>query len=231
MLVILAKAGDERGVMLRKAWDSADAALVTPADLSQAGWCFEPSAPSTGHATIERRRVPLSDIEGICALLPAVLESDLPHITQGDRSYIAAEMTAFLCAWLTSLPCPKVNPPSPYCLCGLNWRTERWIHLAARLGLPIRGVVRSAGRAGPAPNIGGGTETGVVVGDRVFGPLDRTAAGWATLIAQAAGVRLLNVHIGRDAAGAFVAGADMWADVGRRGVAGALLDELTRTLP
>jgi hypothetical protein len=87
------------------------------------------------------------------------------------------------------------------------------------------------GRAERGPDVGQATETVVVVGDQAFGQVDRTWAGWATLIADAAGVRLLNVHIGSDADGAFVVGADMWVDVSRPGVADALLGELTRTPP
>jgi hypothetical protein len=229
MLLILANAQDQRGTALRQIWDNAGAALATPGDLSHAGWSFDPAAPGTGYAVIEHHRVPSKDIEGICVLLPAVLESDLPHIAPGDRGYVAAEMTAFLCAWLTGLPCPKANQPFPYCLCGPNWRTERWIHLAARLGLPTRGAVRSVGRPEPAPDVGAATETVVVVGDQVFGQVDRTAAGWATLMADAAGVRLLNVQIGNDADGTFVVGADVWIDVNMPGVAAALLGELTGT--
>ena len=46
------------------------------------------------------------------------------------------------------------------------------------------------------------------------------------MMANAAGVRLLNVHIGNDAMGPFVIGADVWADVSRPEVAEALLNEL-----
>ena len=238
MLLVLANAWDPRGVALREAWDSAGARLVTPADLSQAGWSFDPSAPGTGHAVIERQCTPVKDIEGICVLLPAVLENDLPHIAADDRSYVAAEMTAFLWAWLAALPCPKVNPPTAGCLCGPNWRTERWIQLATRLGLPTRGTARFAGfpdRPDPARQAGQAEQkawqTVVVAGDRTFGEVDRDSAEWAALMAGAAGARLLNVHIGRDADGAFVLGADVWADVSLPGVADALLGEFTGRMP
>jgi hypothetical protein len=226
MILILANARDRRGVALRNAWGGADVGLVTPPDLSQEGWSFDPSAPSNGYAIVERQQVPLKNIDGICALLPAVVESDLPHIAAGDRSYVAAEMTAFLSAWLTSLPCPKVNPPSPYCLCGPNWRTERWIHSAAGLGLPTRPAARSAGCAQPVSNADEAIQTVVIVGEHAVGAVDRTFAGWAAMMANAAGVRLLNVHIGNDAMGPFVIGADVWADVSRPEVAEALLNEL-----
>lgn len=231
MLLVLANAWDPRGEALRQAWESADARLVTPADLSQAGWSFEPSAPETACAVIDRQRVPVKDIAGICVLMPAVSESDLPHIAAADRSYVAAEMTAFLSAWLSSLPCSTVNPPAPGCLCGPNWRPERWIHLAARLELPTRMATRCAGAPDPRPLPGESAQTVVVAAGGTFGEVDRAAAEWAARLADAAATRLLSVHIGHDADGAFVLGADIWADVSRPGVPDALLGELTGRMP
>ncbi len=231
MLLVVARKWDPRGAALRQAWPGAG--LLTPVDLSQRGWSFDPSAPDAGQAVIGGRRVPARDIRGICVLLPAVTESDLGHIAAADRGYVAAEMTAFLCAWLTALPCPKVNPPSPVGLSGPNWRTERWVRTAAWLGLPVRDVVRTA--AGPRPEPAPGTEpapgdvrqTVVVAGDEVFGGTEDAPAGWAARLADAARARLLNVHIGADEQGSFVLGADVWADTGRPGVADALRRELT----
>jgi len=230
MLLVVAHKWDPRGAALRQAWPGAG--LVTPVDLSQRGWSFDPAAPGRGQAVVEGRRVRAGDIRGICVLLPAVTESDLAHIVPADRSYVAAEMTAFLCAWLTGLPCPTANPPSPVGLCGPNWRTERWICIAARLGLPVRAATRSAGQADREPGPGEVRRTVVVAGDEVFdgtGPAENgdAPAGWAARLADAASARLLNVHIGADARGSFVLGADVWVDVGRPAVADALRRDLT----
>jgi hypothetical protein len=231
MLLVLANTWDPRGAALCHAWESADARLATSADLSQVGWSFEPSAPETGYAVIDRQRVPVKDIAGICVLMPAVTESDLPHIAASDRIYVAAEMTAFLGAWLSSLPCPTVNPPAPGCLCGPNWRRERWIQLAARLGLPTRAAVRCVGAPDPRPPPGEPGQTVVVAAGRIFGEVDQADAGWAARLAAAAATRLLSVHIGHDADGTFLLGADIWADVSRPGVPEALLGELTGRMP
>jgi hypothetical protein len=226
MLLVVAHKQDPRGAALRQAWDSEGAGLLTPVDLSRRGWSFDPSTPEQGRAVIEGRRVSARDIRGICVLLPAVAESDLMHIVAPDRGYVAAEMTAFLCAWLACLPCPKVNPPSPVGLSGPNWRGERWICTAARLGLPVRDAVRTTA-PWPDPELGGADtrQTVVVAGDEVFGGIEE--AEWAARLADAAGARLLNVHIGTDAGGRFVLGADVWVDVGRPAVADALRRELT----
>lgn len=229
MLLVVAHQGDRRGPVLRQAWG--DAGLLTPVGLSQRGWSFDPSAPAAGQAVIEGRRVPTQDIEGICTLLPAVTESDLAHIAVTDRGYVAAEMTAFLAAWLAGVPAPTVNPPSPVSLAGPNWHTERWVCTAARARLPVRGTARpTAPGMAPEPGGGGARHTVVVAGNEVFGAAGAAGgeqvAGWAARLAAAAGTRMLNVHIGQDVRGCFVAGADVWVDVGRPGVADALRREL-----
>jgi|SRR5271165_2752143 len=243
MLLVVANKGDPRGPALRQAWDGAG--LLTPADLSQRGWSFDPSDPQAGQAVIEGRRVQARDIRGICALLPAVTDSDLRHITATDRSYVAAELTAFLAAWLVCMPCPKVNPPSPVGLSGPNWRPERWICTAARLGLPVRDAARTAvpGTAHtvvpgmePEPGDGGTRHTIVVAGTEVIGAAESgdghdALAEWAARLAGASGARMLNVHIGADARGPFVLGADTWVDTSRPGVADALRRELTGRAP
>ena len=240
MLLVVANKADPRGPALRRAWGDG-AGLLTPVDLSGRGWSFDPADPQGGRAVIGGRGVPARDIRGVCVLLPAVADSDLGHITATDRSYVAAELTAFLAAWLTALPGPKINPPSPVGLSGPNWRPERWICTAARLGLPVRGTARAtaAGTAGlraarPGPGAGRTRYTIVVAGNEVFGPAgtaNDASAGWAPRLAGAAGARMLNVHIGADARGSFVLGADVWVDTGRPDVADALRQELTRRTP
>jgi hypothetical protein len=231
MLVVVANAWDPRGAWLRDAWHSTGALLLIPADLSRRGWSFDPAAPADGYAVLQRRRVRVARISGVCALLPGVGDSDLPHIVAEDRGYVAAEMNAFLCAWLTAIPCPKVNPPSPASPCGPAWRPDRWVHLAARLGLPTRAVTRNVSCRGPSPSAtvraGTAARTLVVAGDRVVGgtvgqAVSAAESEWAASLAQAAGTRMLSVHIGVDQVGTFVLGADTWVDVSRPGVAEAL---------
>ena len=74
----------------------------------------------------------------------------------------------------------------------------------------------------------------MVAGNEVFGPAGTASdasAGWAPRLAGAAVRRMLNVHIGADARGSFVLGADVWVDTGRPDVADALRQELTRRTP
>ncbi len=68
------------------------------------------------------------------------------------EAYVSAEMTAFLLSWLSGLDCPILNRPTPNCLSGPGWRQEQWIHLAARLGIPVDPVQRYA-KLGEEPSI------------------------------------------------------------------------------
>ena len=56
---------------------------------------------------------------------------------KADQEYVQQELIAFFLSWLTALPCPVLNRPTPQCLCG-RWRSEsEWVCLAQRSGLPV----------------------------------------------------------------------------------------------
>ena len=86
--------------------------LMTPADLSQPGWRFRLGDAAGSTAVLGGEPVPASAIAGVLTRLPSVTDHDLTHIAPSDRAYVAAEMTAFLLAWLTALKCPLVNRPT-----------------------------------------------------------------------------------------------------------------------
>jgi hypothetical protein len=56
---------------------------------------------------------------------------------QADKDYVRSEWSAFFLSWLSALPCPVINRPTPLGLFG-RWRHEsEWIWLAIRAGLPV----------------------------------------------------------------------------------------------
>ncbi len=116
---------------------------MVPADLSRAGWSCTSRDPAHSQCVIEGVRRDASEIRGVLVRSPAVTVSDLPHIAPSDRSYIAAEMTAFLVYWLSALRCPVMNRPTPRSLCGPGWYPEHWMHYAARAGFRVRPMNRS----------------------------------------------------------------------------------------
>jgi hypothetical protein len=183
---------------------------MTCRDLSRAGWRYQPGKAMDGIAIIDGQRVRARDIDGIVVRLPYVPPPALPQIVAHDRVYVAREMTAFLTAWLSELPCRLVNRPTAVCLAGPGWTFEQWRHAAARLGVEIRTRRRRI-------------HTTTVVGANAFG--FAAGAEIAHRLAEAAAVDLLDVHFDAEER---VVGIDPWPDVSSPETADALL-ELFRT--
>jgi hypothetical protein len=201
MLVVLASAHDATAQAIVAAWAPWGAALCTPADLSTRGWRHRVGAPEAAAAVIAGQIVPVAGIAGVLIRLPAVQPEELTHIAAADRDYVAAEMTAFLTAFVTALPCKVLDRPRAGALVGPAWRPEQWIRAAARAGIPVRPCQRCVRPdAPPEPRAEVAVEL-AVIGDRVFGATEARLAGWARSLARAGGVGLLGLGFTRQASG------------------------------
>ena len=206
MLVVLASAHDAAAQAIVAAWAPWGAALCTPADLSLPGWRHGIGAPEA--AVIAGHVLPAQAITGMLTRLAAVQPEELTHIASTDRSYVAAEMTAFLTAFITALPGKVVNRPSAGSLCGPAWHPEQWIRTAAEAGIPVCTRQRSIRPGAPAePRVEVAAEI-TVIGDRVLGAADARLADWARSLARAAGVELLGLGFARQARGYALASVD-----------------------
>ena len=143
---------------------------------------------------------------------PAVIPEELPWIDVADRSYVAAEINAFLVAWLASLPCPVVNRPTPRSLCGPGWDRLHWKAAAARVGAPWY-----------SPRDERTSEIDdhlvVVCGHACVGAHSRSERRFARALAEAAGVDLLGVRF----VGGCVASASPMPDICDPAVQAAVL--------
>lgn len=216
MLLVVAGVGDWRGPQLCERWAAAGARLMTPHDLALPGWRHEPARPLAGVAVAGGEPLATAEIAGVCTLLPCVLADELRSIRPSEREYVAAEMTAFLCAWLSSLSCPVLNRPSPSCLCGPAWSPVRWLWCAAKAGLP-------AVAEPPAETV-----DVTVAGSRGFGASSAAQRSLALQLAYRAGVPLLRVRLAGSTSAPVIAGADLWIEPGLEGVAeaiGSLLED------
>src|SRR5262245_31751193 len=126
MLVVIASRFDRSAAQLAARWTTAGALLLTCADLSLAGWRWTLGESQTAVLVASGRRVPTSALTGVLTRLPAIFPQELLHIVPEERDYVAAEMTAFLRAWLADLACPILNRPTATCLSGPGWRSEYW---------------------------------------------------------------------------------------------------------
>jgi hypothetical protein len=156
MLVILASDLDETAVELTHRWARHEAVMLTPRDLSTPGWSFDPLG-STSSAVAGGERISSRDIRAVYIRRSAVFAEELVWIAAEDRHYAAAEMTAFLLAWLSSLPVPVVNAPTPTALCGPGLRPAGWRALARGMGIET------------AESAVGDLHDVTLVGNRVFG--------------------------------------------------------------
>lgn len=230
MLIVLASRSDRAAAALVERWSPHGARLLTPADLSIAGWRFRPGSSHAGDSAVAQGRpLAVDEIGAVVTRLPLVFEQDLDHIAPADRAYVAAEMSAFLLAWLTALPCPVLNRPTATCLSGPFWRPEQWVYTAAGLGIPVapvrRKVTLGAAAAPDAAPLTSGTVITLVDGHSVA-PAEPLLVDRARRLAAAAGTALLAVEFsdpGPD--GRFIA-ASPWPDVADPAVADALLARL-----
>ena len=238
--VVLASAADAGARHLVARWG--DARLLTPADLAMPGWRYH-SHRDEGSLSISGATVSDAQITGVVTRLPCVLPTELVSIVPEDREYVAAEMTAFLAAWLTQLRCPVLNRPAATSLWGPFFHPEVWVHLASTVGIPVSTMTtRVCDRATMVPAQPPVTMTVTVVGDSATvargspappalessGLSDDEAVGYAMRLARAASVELLCVRFGESESAArhvFV-GADYLPDVTCPAIADGLRSRL-----
>jgi hypothetical protein len=241
--VILASAADVVARHLVARWG--DAELLTPEDLATPGWRYH-SHGGEGTISIGGAIVTDAEIAGVVTRLPCVFPRELVSIVPEEREYVAAEMTAFLAAWLTELRCPVLNRPAATSLWGPYLHPEGWVHLASQLGIPVSPITTRAGCgahaivASPWPHM-----TVTVVGDRaVVGP-DRlrappgvacdsstdAAVDHALRLARAASVELLCARFGLSDGRYVFLGADYMPDVTHPEIASALRLRLQSPVP
>jgi hypothetical protein len=190
---------------------------MTCEDLSAPGWRFRPCAADESTAVVGGRPVACAEISGILTRLPCVSESELPHIAGEDRAYVAAEMGAFLKAWLAAVPCPVLNRPRADSLSGPYWHARQWCRAASNAGLQL---------AAPT-DVYTGSITITVVGRRCFGGTDPMLFAQAHALAAEAGVDLLDVSFRDSDRGPIFAGAHSFPALRDAEISAAVAEYLT----
>jgi len=229
LTLVVAGRHDGQARDLVQRWSGSGAGLLTCEDLSVAGWRYTLGEPESSTLVIGGRRIAADEIAGVLTRLSHVSEHDLSRIVQQDRRYVAAEMTAFLQSWLSTLECPVLNRPVSTSLSGPGWCHEQWVQTATRLGIPVRPVRRRIAFPADAP----GAEplppdvTLTVVGERCLGPVNGVLTAQARRLARVARVDLLSVRFGETEDGPELLGADAWPDVSSPEVADAILEYLS----
>lgn len=186
MIAVLASRLDAAAQELVQAWSGADAGLLSAEDLCTAGWRYRVGDPGHGTMVVAGRRVSIRRLRAVVTRRPAVAAEELQHIDPSDRDYLAAEVNAFLVAWLSALPRPVLNRPTPTSLDGPAWGPLHWAAAAARADVPWTDATDAT--AGPADDV-------LVCGNRCLGARSRGDAATARRLARAAGVELLGLRM------------------------------------
>jgi hypothetical protein len=224
-ILVIASAGDDAARALVNQRVRRLIHLVTPAEVPALAWRYYPGRPRESIVKVAGQPLAAEEIGGIVTRLPWIHEQALQHVRATDRAYVAAEMNAFLLAWLSDIPCRVVNRPTPLCLSGPGWRHEQWICAAARLGLRVRPASRSV----PAlidqksEGIALSSVPITIVGQDGFGSANENLNAQARRLARTAGIEVFTAYFdGPDDDAAFV-GASLWPDITRDAVVGAVL--------
>jgi hypothetical protein len=211
LIVVVASRFDASLRGLGEAWSGRSVRFLTSEDLSLPGWrYYGGGAAGAGRAVIGGHVVRADEITGVLTRTTGVWEGELIHIEAKDRAYVAAEMSAFLMAWLSALDCPVLNRPVPGSLAGPCWRPEQWATVAARAELRVRSDSRSV-RLGHPESLrptADGVTTVTVVGRRCISAAHETLTRQARRLADAAEIDLLSVHFSGADEDAWFVGAD-----------------------
>lgn len=165
------------------------------ADLSCAGWRYESGRPEQASAFAAGRVIPAEHIAAVVCRIGVVTPRDLPHVHRDDRVYVAAEITAFLRAWLAQFTGVRFNEPTWASLAGPGWHSIQWTWLVARIGVPVGPASSSLADAGRSERE---TMTATIVRGEVFGLTDPTLVDYSLRIARAVQSDLLAVTFVRD---------------------------------
>ncbi len=215
-IVVIARREDRSAQAFVERYAAAGACLMTPEDLSVVGWRHQPGAIARSTAVVGGRRLSRDEITGVVTRLSCVTAYDVGHIVAADRSYVAAEMTAFLRSWLTELPCPILNRPTPNCLSGPYWSHAKWVLIASRLGLPTkpfcRRLTRSVTPAATAEEQAAETPV-TVLGSQYVGDVHPIVGQQACQLAHAVGVDVLTAYFSGSEPGARFMRADLCPDI------------------
>jgi hypothetical protein len=126
---------DKAACAIVEAWSSADAVLVSAEDVCSPGWSWQLAHPAHGRFVAQGVVRQVADLRGVLVRRPAIAPEELGWVHSRDCVYVAAEVNAFLVAWLASLPCRVLNRPTATSLSGPAWSPLHWELAAARSGV------------------------------------------------------------------------------------------------
>lgn len=208
-IVIVGRKNDPSVQLLLGAWRGQGALLLSPGELTSRGFSHDPGRPEADRITLQGQTLEAASLLAVVPRLEAVTPGDLPHLRAIDRAYAAAESTAVLVSWLSSLACPVVNRPQASAPIGSGWSHGRWLREALQHGQAVEPARLEVKRGAPDVTRGAGASV-LVVGRETFAEDAHPSLEHRALaLARASGTELLEVRFSSGEEGAGFA----WANV------------------
>jgi len=195
VIVVAGSRHDPVAVELVRRWPGA--ALCDAGDLMAPGWRWSASSWSASTSSPAGRRtwvvagsvVPDADVTGVFVRRSAVYPDELGGTHRDDRAYLASEALALLVVVLATTGAVVVNPVDAGTLGTDALRPERWMRVAAELGVDVAPLRLTNGQVSPRPETGPQPECIVeVVAGEACGDTSRQAVA-AVSVAGALGLR------------------------------------------
>jgi len=142
LILVFASELDEVARDATTDWSEQEAVLLTPADIFCKGWRTRIGGVRDWSIVANGQQWPIRSVSGVVSRLPCILARELFDIQPDDRPFAAAEATAFALFFLSSIPCPVVNRPTPNCLNGPNWQPEQWVRACLEAVVPFKASCR-----------------------------------------------------------------------------------------
>lgn len=224
--LILAHDHDVSARALARRWGS-KALLLTVADLRHARWCLELDPDGRVRTELTSPDGRPVRVDGVVNRLGGIMAAHLPRVHLEDRSYAAAELGAFLRAWLDACPAPVLNRPCGESLNGPAWNLEQWAAAAVSVGLRVEDIERHVELATtgaalePAPAWDDAIGASVV-GDTCFGDVHPEVGGRLRALARLAGTALFAATAEGPGPDARVRHFSVWPDLADPAVADAV---------
>lgn len=195
MIIFLASRFDYDTASIAAHWQSKlPVSVLTPQDLCQPGWRWKPGFCSDGTFSLAGRVYRNSEIQAVITRISFVSEHEFPMISEMDRSYVAAEIQAFLLGWLSDISCLVLNCPSPNSLFGPGFSKEKWLQIASLIGLTTTNLCGSHEVQSSPPAYENSERINVtIVGNSVFNAPNEAFSTQAKKLALYAEVSLLSI--------------------------------------
>lgn len=230
MRLILAHGHDVSARVLATRWGR-EALLLTVADLHRARWCLELDREGCARTELAGADGAPLRVEGVVNRLGVIAAADLPRVHPEDRQYAAAELTAFLLAWLDACPARVLNRPGAGSLNGPAWYPEQWAAAAVTVGLRVAGIRRRVALAHAGPPLASDPAwddavSARVVGDTCFGDVHPALGERLCALARLARTPLLAATVEDHGPDARVQNLSVWPDLADPVVADAVVAAL-----